>query len=122
LQTSCKPCRKKEDAAYYRRSKTKFNPVRLERARRARAESRRRLAEYLLEHPCVDCGEADVVVLQFEHGGDNKDADVGAMVAAGLLWSRMAAEIAKCEVVCANDHARRTAASFGWYKATLNPR
>jgi AbiV family abortive infection protein len=53
--------------------------------RRARAESRQRLAEYLLEHACVECGEIDIVVLQFDHRGDNKVADVGAMVAAGLL-------------------------------------
>jgi hypothetical protein len=122
LQSSCNPCRKKVNASYYRRSKEKFNPIRQERLRKARAESRRRLAEYLLDHPCVDCGESDIVVLQFDHRSDNKVADVGTMVADGLTWSRIAAEIAKCDVVCANDHSRRTAAFFGWYKATLNPR
>ena len=34
-------------------------------------------------------------------------------------WSALELEIAKCDVRCANDHRRRTAAQFGWRKVAL---
>ena len=68
------------------------------------------------EHPCVDCGEADPVVLTFDHVRGEKVANV-----ADLIWSKhslaaVQAEVAKCDVRCANCHTRRTAAVAGWWK------
>lgn len=71
------------------------------------------MLQYLLDHPCVDCGEDDIVVLQFDHQG-NKVADVSRMRYCSL--TKLKEEILKCEVVCANCHARRTAAQFGWWR------
>jgi hypothetical protein len=34
----------------------------------------------------------------------------------GMGWRTIEAEIAKCVVRCANDHRRRTARQFGWYR------
>lgn len=64
--------------------------------------------DYLLEHPCVDCGETDPVVLEFDHLVQSEtNRDVTSM----MLYSieKILSEIAKCEVVCANCHTRRTA-------------
>ena len=58
---------------------------------------------------CTDCGETDPLVLEFDHIGDDKAADVSRLVVDGVSWERVAQEIAKCEVVCANCHRRRTA-------------
>lgn len=69
---------------------------------------------YLLEHPCVDCGESDPVVLDFDHLRD-KTKNVTAML--NSTWPRIRREIEKCEVVCANCHRRRTAARGGFYRA-----
>jgi len=85
----------------------------MERGRQAKAEATTQLIEYLRGHPCVDCGETDIVVLDFDHLRD-KAAGVSDLVAAGARWERILVEIEKCEVVCANDHRRRTARSFGW--------
>jgi hypothetical protein len=63
---------------------------------------------YLLEHPCVDCGESDVTVLDFDHVRDSKRMDVSALVAGGYSWHAIADEIAKCDVRCANCHRRAT--------------
>ena len=66
---------------------------------------------YLAEHACVDCGETDVVVLEFDHlPGTGKRFDIATAVGASTrAWSTVLAEITKCEVVCANCHRRRTA-------------
>lgn len=70
------------------------------------------MMDYLSEHPCVDCGESDPVVLEFDHLYD-KSANVSDMQVVSL--SRLAAEIAKCEVRCANCHRRKTAHELNYY-------
>ena len=118
LQSSCRTCRRGINAAYYQRTRDTLYPSRQDRKRRVVDQNRQNLVRYLLEHPCVDCGEIDVVVLQFDHQSD-KVTEVSALVTSGVSWRRILAEIVKCDVVCANDHARRTAGSYGWFKATL---
>jgi hypothetical protein len=66
---------------------------------------------YLMHHPCALCGEADPVVLDFDHVGD-KYRDVGLLIGASCT-AKILAEIQKCRVLCANCHRRHTAASAG---------
>lgn len=77
------------------------------------AENQPRLRAYLREHPCTDCGEWDIAVLEFDHLRD-KTANVSRMVRSAS-WERVLEEIAKCEVVCANCHRRRTARRAGYH-------
>lgn len=81
------------------------------RARAHTVQARQRVREwlfaYLQEHPCVDCGEADPIVLEFDHRGD-KAFEVGAAIRAGYSLARVQAEVAKCDVRCANCHRRKT--------------
>ena len=56
--------------------------------------------------------------MDFDHrDGRTKRYTVGAM--ATRSWRTVAAEIAKCDVRCANCHVRRTAEMFKWRKAAL---
>lgn len=87
---------------------------------RRRAESRAKAVEYLLAHPCIDCGERDIVVLQFDHLRD-KSFDLSEMIAWGASWVRIEAEIAKCVVRCANCHHRKTAIERGYRKLSATP-
>lgn len=61
---------------------------------------------------CMDCGYSDhPAALQFDHKpGTDKADSIGAMVSRGLRWETIESEMSKCEVVCANCHAIRTAA------------
>jgi hypothetical protein len=88
-----------------------------DRARRYETQARHReanflrLLDYLAEHPCVDCGEPDPRVLDFDHlPGEDKRFCVGRAVCGSTRsWRAIREEITKCEVVCANCHRRRTA-------------
>lgn len=77
--------------------------------------------EYLQEHPCVDCGEADPVVLDFDHVRGVKKAGVGRMIAGTHSMAVLFAEIAKCDVRCANCHRRVTAKRGGFYAYVESP-
>lgn len=63
------------------------------------------LLDYLQTHPCVDCGEKDPIVLEFDHVRGEKILNVTAMATAPR--EKVLAEIAKCDIRCANCHRRR---------------
>ena len=61
------------------------------------------------ETPCADCGVSyPPYVMQFDHLGEDKDRDIATLTRSPVSLARLMAEIAKCEVVCANCHAERT--------------
>lgn len=66
---------------------------------------------FLREHPCTVCGEADPVVLDFDHlSGKWREVTVMANVSGRV---NLLAEMAKCRVLCANCHRRHTASQAG---------
>lgn len=88
---------------------------------RSRGEKAKRVFEYLLEHPCVDCGETDPIVLEFDHrDGEVKDRAVAELVSDNCGWRKILAEIKKCDVRCANCHRRKTAVRLGYLRSTLS--
>jgi hypothetical protein len=84
-----------------------------------RAEEQRIAAaqEYVLQalrdSTCADCGQRDPIVLEFDHVGE-KQCEIATLVRRGVTLARLAAEMSRCEVVCANCHRRRTAMRAGW--------
>lgn len=112
LQPRCKDCA----AAYYAANRDKIIPGIRERRHRVVREARTFVRNYLLSHPCVDCGEADPVVLDFDHVTGKKRKGVSDLAGQGFNIEALKAEIAKCVVRCANCHRRRTAKQLGHYK------
>ena len=89
---------------------------------RYRNRNRAFILDYLNQHPCADCGETDPIVLQFDHTGE-KTMMISRLVNSSYSIATLAAEVERCEVVCANCHFRRTAARHGaWYKAETGAR
>lgn len=113
----CKACYAILHADYYIKNKArhlarvKINSDKLE------LENKLRIIEYLLQHPCVDCGEKDIIVLEFDHEiPKGKIQAVASMLHRGYSWIKIEEEIAKCSVRCANCHRRRTANQFSYYR------
>ncbi len=107
LQSWCRECFAEANARNYRKNHEREKTRLVRQVAQRRSEVRQRIIEYLREHPCVDCGESDIVVLEFDHVAD-KVADVSVYAGGGRSWERVKAEIDKCEVRCANCHRRKT--------------
>lgn len=88
---------------------------RRKQARVRRVRNRDYIFEYLLKNPCVDCGETDPVVLEFDHIKGGKVANVSVLAHKEYSLEVIKAEIAKCAVRCANCHRRVTSKRRGWY-------
>ncbi len=87
-------------------------------AQQIKDANRREVLQYLLKHPCVDCGEADPLVLEFDHQRD-KLFNISTLLCRPVVWSLILAEIQKCQVRCANCHRRRTVVERDTYRAQL---
>ena len=115
-QGRCRSCHAAYRRGHYVRNRARYIQQEVARIRRYREENRRLLREYLRAHPCVDCGETDIVVLDFDHRDPAEKTHEVVLLAVHKPWSRVLTEIAKCDVRCANCHRRRTAVQYGWRK------
>ena len=99
--------RKEYRAAYIREHYKNNKQYYLDKAKKRQID----LATVIREaksKPCTDCGvEYAYYVMQFDHLGD-KEYDIALMARRGFSIKKIMAEIAKCEVVCANCHCERT--------------
>ena len=118
-QSYCKACKSVMHSDWYERNKD----YQKQNASRHRIDYRQALREYVLEylstHPCVDCGETDPVVLEFDHVYGEKNNDVSVLIGRGSSLETLKKEISLCQVRCKNCHARKTARErdfFRWRK------
>lgn len=113
----CYECGRAYHREWYKRNKPKARARVNKRTKELRGERRKFVWDYLLQHPCVDCGESDPVVLDFDHVRGEKNGHVGTMVNNQRSMKVILGEIAKCEVRCANCHRRKTAKERDWYSS-----
>ena len=114
-QNRCKPCRKGVDAEKYKSRTLSQQGVYALREKERQRGTKLRVLEYLREHPCVDCGEDDPVVLEFDHVRGDKEGNIGCLI-NDWSWERLRIEIEKCDVRCANCHRRRTYKQFAYHR------
>jgi hypothetical protein len=69
---------------------------------------------HLKANPCVDCGETNIIVLEFDHINDDKHFSISDATRHGYGMKKLKDEIAKCEVRCANCHRKKTYERGGW--------
>lgn len=116
---------KQREAArrHYEQNREKMIARAREHTKRKRVELRAWVRNYLAAHPCVDCGESDPVVLEFDHRDPaTKVGNIGDIVGkSGWGLPRLEAEIAKCDVRCCNCHRKRTVAEAHWLREANVP-
>lgn len=118
--TICKTCHALYRKAHYEANKDYY----IKRARKwwdkQIPKLQKFVVDYLKSHPCVDCGEDDLVVLDFDHVRGKKFMGVSEMVRRGFSIKTILTEIEKCEIRCSNCHRKRTSKkSNNWYKNTI---
>lgn len=106
----CKECKRAYNKSHYIERGHLWKETRAEQREINKRKVHQKICEYLSENPCVDCGETDIVVLEFDHLSD-KEFNISAKRACG--WTTLLKEIQKCEVRCANCHRRKTAERMG---------
>ena len=111
IQSNCKICRRDSNRRSYRNNPKKQYLIN----KGQRQRNRVLIMDYLATHPCVDCGEGNPVVLEFDHLRD-KELAITEMINRPHSWQAIQAEIGKCEVRCANCHRIKTAKQFNWYR------
>lgn len=116
LNDICRLCSQEKSRKYYKDNCEKHKKEIFKRKQRCRAENQKWIADYLSLNSCVDCGESDIVVLEFDHIKDVKRLEISLMMRNNYSLKTIKKEIEKCEVRCANCHKRKTAKEQNWYK------
>ncbi|MBO0778932.1 MAG: hypothetical protein J2P37_08925 [Ktedonobacteraceae bacterium] len=104
----CKYCQSELSKHHYQKNKHIYNERTRIRKAQTISENTHRIADYLSRHPCVDCGQTDPRLLEFDHINGKKYRGIARLISWGFNWQIIEAEIAKCEIRCANCHRIKT--------------
>jgi len=114
----CKECTRLFVKNHYNKNKGYYLKKTQKRNTKLKLELLDYLRQYFLENPCVDCGESDIAVLEFDHMGKvPKFKAVSYLIRYRYPLQKIKEEIKKCQVRCANCHRRKTAKEFKWFKS-----
>ncbi len=92
---------------YYQRNRERLLKNQAEKNRRFAKNRRKWLVDYKKTLKCVRCEESHPAILTFHHRDNSeKSFEIGNAIKLGVGLTRLLAEIEKCEVLCANCHAK----------------
>lgn len=116
LSSTCKRCHKLYIRKWYLNNQEKYKINASTRRLNTKAQARKLVWNYLLNHQCVDCGN-NPVVLEFDHKSSSlKINDISTMINSGAIID----EIKKCEVRCANCHKIKTYKQCNSWRITFS--
>lgn len=118
----CRVCHRAYMRKHYLKNKDKY----LKKAKRHRILAHEKtigiLWQYLNSHPCIDCGESNPIVLDFDHSDPSKKLFNISSKKVFRDETPLMNEIQKCDVRCANCHRIKTARQNGnWKYARVYP-
>jgi hypothetical protein len=116
-QIQCKECTRLLIKNHYNKNRKYYLDKAIARNSKLRLEIHSYLRNLLSNKSCVDCGELDIRVLEFDHkNGAQKFRAVSHLIRARFSLEKIKEEIGKCEIRCANCHRKKTSRDFKWYK------
>lgn len=111
----CVKCKREYDRVYYQKNReiNKENKNKLQRENRI---IKLKYVNNLLQNSsCLDCGNSDWRVLEFDHRErDKKEFSIADCSSYSI--EKIQLEIDKCDIVCANCHNIRTIEQRGYYR------
>lgn len=112
----CMECGRKNNKKYYLKNKEKYKARSSYWRRQRKVKRLEFVLSYLKERGCIDCGEKNPVVLEFDHVRGKKYRTICKMLSRSEPMDRLKKEIKKCDVRCANCHRIKTAKQLNWYE------
>ena len=114
LQYQCKSCTNLNSRIYYKNNKKKHLCLIKEGQNRRKQKIYKELKKLFELQPCLDCGESNPILLEFDHVRGVKKHNVSTLISGGWSWKTILTEINKCEIVCVKCHRLRTAKRNNW--------
>ena len=124
LQYQCRYCQHHYHNTkwYPKKKKHHIEQVRKNKQKRRRYNFKRVIKDYFSKG-CIDCGEMDIKVLEFDHVRGTKKRvgkrgleGVSYLIRHGYKWDTVKEEIEKCEVRCRNCHKKKTWNDNNYYE------
>ena len=115
-QKHCRSCMSEFNKRSYAHKGEEGKAKNLENRRKRMEVAKKYIWDYLSNHPCIDCGETDPIVLEFDHVLGTKKLAVTQMATDGYAIEPIKEEISKCVVRCRNCHWRRHHREGDWFK------
>ena len=103
------PYLRKEDQAasskkHYEANKEKIKARSKIWSKKQRIKNREFIKEFKSKNPCVDCGESNPLVLDFDHVRGEKKRNISDMAHACCSIDTILEEMEKCDIRCSNCH------------------
>jgi hypothetical protein len=114
--TICKTCHRAYSKQHYSANREKYLKKSMAFNEKRSKELREHVWTYLQDHPCIDCGESDPIVLEFDHVRGDKEYSIGNLMGGGYSLELLRNEIQKCDVRCSNCHIRKHARENNTYR------
>jgi hypothetical protein len=116
-QVYCKDCSRKYIREHYYKNVNYYLIKVNKRNKILEAKFHEYIGMYLSTHPCVDCGETNIIVLEFDHRERlDKRMEVSKIYQRRMSLESLIKEVAKCDVRCSNCHRKKTAKESGSWK------
>ncbi len=112
LHHYCKICNSELCSKNYPKRKKYF----LQSKKILQKRNHKYVLDFLNINPCIDCGETDPIILEFDHI-EKKNGNISDMVRRCFSIETIKKEIDKCVVRCANCHRRKTSKIGIWYRS-----
>lgn len=88
-------------------------PNRKQQREKARARNQKWAKEYLEKNPCIQCGESDILLLDFDHIRDKK-YHVSKIICDGMSLKTLKNELKKVQILCVRCHRIKTHGKSWW--------